>query len=209
MTLPHIDADEVRRRVTPLAAIDALEAALRGGLDPDADPPRSVVGVPGGSLLVMPSGAAADPVVKLVSVGGEPRIQGVVVAFDGTTLAPKALLDGVAVTTLRTSAVSALAVRHLAAPDARQLLVLGRGPQATAHVEAVRAVRPIEHVDVLGRDDPRRDELVRRADVICCCTTAREPLFDGALVPDGPRVFKSVGMPWQDAVVVAAVLAAA
>ena len=48
----------------------------------------------------------------------------------------------------------------------------------------MRAVRPIEQVDLLGRDAGGRDALVAAADVICCCTTAREPLFDGGLVAD-------------------------
>jgi ornithine cyclodeaminase len=189
VTIPHLDADEVRRRLPVLAAVDALEEALRGGLDPEAELPRTVVGVEGGELLVMPSAAAADPVVKLVTVGGRPRVQGVCVAFDAATLAPKAVVDGVAVTNLRTSAVSALAIRHLSAPDAGRLLVLGRGPQAHAHVEAMRAVRPIEHVEMLGRDDRDRvPAAVAAADVICCCTTAREPLFDGADVADHATV---------------------
>jgi ornithine cyclodeaminase/alanine dehydrogenase-like protein (mu-crystallin family) len=70
--------------------------------------------------------------------------------------------------------------------DARRLLVFGRGPQAHAHVEAMRAVRPIELVDMVGRDQARGgvDELVAAADIVCCCTTAREPLFDGSLVAD-------------------------
>jgi ornithine cyclodeaminase len=147
-----------------------------------------VVELDGGQLLVMPSAAAAHPVVKVVTVGGEPRIQGLCVAFDAGTLSPAALLDGVAVTNVRTAAVSALAVRHLAVEDAARLLVFGRGPQGHAHVEAISAVRPIARVDVLGRDAAERDELVARADVICCCTTAREPLFDGALVPDHATV---------------------
>ncbi|HEX2086477.1 MAG TPA: hypothetical protein VHF89_12395 [Solirubrobacteraceae bacterium] len=188
MTVPYLDASAVRRRLSPLGAVDALEEALRGGLDPEADPPRALVDVPGGTLLVMPSAAAADPVVKLVTIGGDPRIQGVCVAFDGASLAPAAILDGVAVTNLRTAAVSALAVRHLASAGARRLVVFGRGPQAHAHVEALRAVRPIEEVDMLGRADPRRDELVAAADVVCCCTTAREPLFDSALVADHATV---------------------
>jgi len=145
-----------------------------------------VVDLDRGQLLLMPSPAAGHPVVKLVSIGGEPRIQGVCVVFDGETLGPAALVDGIALTNLRTAAVSALAVRHLAAPDAGRLLVFGRGPQAHAHVEAMRAVRPIEVVDMVGRDQARDgvDELVRAADVVCCCTTAREPLFDGSLVAD-------------------------
>jgi ornithine cyclodeaminase/alanine dehydrogenase-like protein (mu-crystallin family) len=132
----------------------------------------------------MPSGAAEDPVVKLVTVGGEPRIQGICVVFDGATLAPLALVDGIAVTNLRTAAVSALAVRRLAVPDARRLLVFGRGPQAHAHVEALRAAHPIERIDMVGRDHGPVDELVAAADIVCCCTTAREPLFDGTLVAD-------------------------
>jgi ornithine cyclodeaminase/alanine dehydrogenase-like protein (mu-crystallin family) len=276
LRIPYLDAAEVRRRLPPLAAVDALEAALRAGLDPDADPPRSLIAVPGGDLLVMPSAAAGHPVVKVLTVGGEPRVQGFCIAFDAASLAPVALLDGVAVTNLRTSAVSALAVRHLADDGARRLLVFGRGPQAHAHVAAVRAVRPIEHVDLLGRDDGGRDELVAAADVVCCCSTAPEPLFDGARVADhatvvaigshepearevddalarratvvvesvetalreagdvilaglghedlvplaalvrgerspapaAPRLFKSVGMSWEDAVVVDAVLRA-
>jgi ornithine cyclodeaminase/alanine dehydrogenase-like protein (mu-crystallin family) len=190
MSVPFVDAAEVGRRLTPARAADALEAALRDGLDPEADPPRSALEVERGQILVMASPAARHPVVKLVSVGGEPRIQGVCVVFDGATLAPLALIDGIALTNLRTSAVSALAVRHLAAPDARWLVVFGRGPQARAHAAALREVRPLERVDMVGRDRSRAevDELVGAADVVCCCTTAREPLFDGGLVADHAAV---------------------
>jgi ornithine cyclodeaminase len=184
MSLPFLVAE----RLTFAEAADALEAALRAGLDPEADPPRSALDVGGGQLLVMPSGAARHPAVKLVTVGGEPRIQGVCVVFDGDTLAPRALVDGIALTNLRTAAVSALAVRHLAVPDARRLLVFGRGPQAHAHAAAMRAVRPIEHVDLAGRDHGDVGDLVARADIVCCCTTAREPLFDGACLAEHATV---------------------
>jgi ornithine cyclodeaminase len=184
MSLPFI----AEPRLTAAEAADALERALAAGLDPEHDPPRSSVSLERGELLVMPSGAAGDPVVKLVTIGGEPRIQGLCVVFDGTTLAPRALVDGIALTNLRTAAVSALAVRRLAAPDAHRLLIFGRGPQAHAHETALRAVRPIEHVDIVGRDHSGVDELVAAADIVCCCTTAREPLFDGALVADHATV---------------------
>jgi ornithine cyclodeaminase len=209
--------------------------------------------------------------VKLVTVGPtEPRVQGICVVFDTATLAPVAVVDGIALTNLRTAAVSLLAVRRLAVPDPRRAVIFGRGPQAHAHADALA----IEDTVLLGRDDPRRDELVAAADVICCCTTAREPLFDGDLVadhacvvaigshepearetdnrlarratvvvesrasalreagdviaaglapddvvtlrelvdgaeiPPGPRLFKSTGMAWEDAVVAGATLAA-
>lgn len=189
MSLPFIDAEEVERRMSASQAADALEAALLAGLDPEADPPRGVVELEAGQLLVMPSAADGRPVVKLVTLGGDPRIQGVCVIFDSGTLAPVALADGIAVTNVRTPAVSALAVRRLAAPEPRRLLVFGRGPQAHAHAAALRAELPLERVDMLGRDHGEdAAELVAAADVICCCTTAREPLFDGALVSDHATV---------------------
>ena len=109
-------------RSTVEEAADALEAALAAGLDPEAGPPRGALPVGDGELLVMPAAASGYAAVKLVTVGPrEPRVQGVCVLFDGATLAPVALLDGIALTNLRTPAVSALAVRQLAAPDARRL----------------------------------------------------------------------------------------
>src|SRR4051794_36140057 len=187
MSLPFLDAADVAR-LSYSAAADALEAALRGGLDPEHDLPRSSVPVGPGELLVMPSAPSGHAVVKLVTVGGDPRVQGVCVVFDGETLAPVAVVDGIALTNLRTAAVSALAVRHLAAPDAARLLVFGRGPQAHAHVEALRGERPIAQVEMVGSDHGDASALVREADVICCATTAREPLFDGALVADRATV---------------------
>jgi ornithine cyclodeaminase/alanine dehydrogenase-like protein (mu-crystallin family) len=184
VSLPFIAAPALG----PAAAADALERALEAGLDPEAEPPRGVLQLERGELLVMPSVVRGHAAVKLVTVGGEPRVQGVCVVFDALTLAPVALIDGIALTNLRTAAVSAVAVRRLAIPGARRLLVFGRGAQAHAHVEAMRAVRPIERVDMVGRDSGDVDALVAAADIVCCCTTAREPLFDGALVADHAAV---------------------
>jgi ornithine cyclodeaminase/alanine dehydrogenase-like protein (mu-crystallin family) len=188
MTMPFLSAADVEERLDVSRAADVLEAALAEGFDPEADPPRRALELGRGELLVMPSAAGGHAGVKLVSVGGEPRIQGLCVVFDGETLAPAAVVDGMALTNLRTPAVSALAVRRLAPPDARRLLVFGRGPQAHAHVEAMRAVRRIEREDMVGRDGGDVDELVAAADIICCCTTAREPLFNGDLVADRAAV---------------------
>jgi ornithine cyclodeaminase/alanine dehydrogenase-like protein (mu-crystallin family) len=198
--IPHLDAEAIARALPPAAAVDALEAALRDGLDVGADPARSSVAAAGGELLVMPSAAGGGLGVKLVSIAarGRPRIKGVFVLFDSETLAPVAILDGIGLTDVRTSAVSALAARHLA-PDARRLVVFGTGPQARAHVAALRAVAPIEHVGVIGRDLARteafasdlgaeRADSIAGAELICCATTAREPLFDGDAVPGGATV---------------------
>ena len=188
--LALLDGEEVARRLSVIDAADALEAALSAGLDPEADRPRGRLPVGSGELLVMPSTTAAHAAVKLVSVGGDPRIQGVCVVFDARTLAAVAVIDGVALTNLRTPAVSLVAARRLASPEARRLVVFGRGPQARAHAEAIVAIRPIEETIVFGRDaqPDEVDHAIARADVICCATTARDPLFDGSHVKDGALV---------------------
>jgi ornithine cyclodeaminase len=186
MSLPFISAAEVDRRISVTAAADALEKALLAGLDPEDDPPRQIIDVGAGHMLVMPSGAAGHGVVKIVTTGGDPHVQGICVVIDAQTLAPVALIDGIALTNVRTPAVSLVAARRLAPGNATRLLVFGRGPQAEAHVRAISTARRIEVVDMVGRDRDIRhtDDLVEAADIICCCTTAREPLFNGELVQD-------------------------
>lgn len=206
--LPFLGEDDVRA-VSGTDAVQALAAAL---VDRLPSPPRSAVHTPAGSLLLMPAQSPSAVGVKLVSVApgnasrGLPRVQGVYVLFDVDTLAPVALLDGVALTDLRTPAVSALAADRLAAPDASELVVFGTGPQAWGHVRALRAVRPVRRVRVVGRDPGRTAAFVERvrglgvradvagpeavadADLVCTCTSAVEPVFDGALVRDGTCV---------------------
>ncbi|MFC7643003.1 ornithine cyclodeaminase family protein [Streptosporangium lutulentum] len=113
-------------------------------------------------------------------------------------------MDGIALTTLRTPAVSALAVRHLAGPGAATMAVFGTGPQAWGHVESFRAVRPVERVIVIARDPVKAEAFAARceaeglradteagpeaAELIACCTSARVPLFAGRLARDDATV---------------------
>ncbi|MFF4340966.1 ornithine cyclodeaminase family protein [Kitasatospora sp. NPDC001540] len=191
------------------AAVDALERALLDGLDVEACPPRVGVPVPAGELLLMPAATGRYAGVKVAGVApgnpaaGLPRITGSYLLLDGPTLQPLALLDGAALTALRTPAVTALALRALAAPGARHLVLFGAGPQALGHAAALRAVLPgLERVTVVARRPGPAAELAARAagfgleaavgtpgavagaDLVVCCTAARTPLFDGALVPD-------------------------
>ncbi|GHF51929.1 ornithine cyclodeaminase [Amycolatopsis bartoniae] len=182
-------------------AIAALRGALAAGLDPDADPPRSVAPVSRGHLLLMPAEWDRYVGVKVASVApanparGRARIQGRYLLLDSETLTPLTVLDAVALTTVRTAAVSAVAVDALAEAGASRVVVFGTGPQARAHLEALRVVRPVEDVVVVGRDPGRTRsfaqetgarvgtaEDVRDADLVVCCTTASEPLFDGRLL---------------------------
>lgn len=190
MTVPYIGAGELAALLPMDAAIDALEETFAG--DPSA-PPRQHLEVPGGELLLMPASAAEGVGVKLVTVApgnvdrGLPLIHGIYVLFAPETLEPVALFDGGGLTRLRTAAVSGVATRHLAREDATRLVVFGAGAQGHAHVEAMRAVRPIADVVFVDRSsgDPAA---VQRADIVCTCTTSPTPVFRGSLLAPGTHV---------------------
>lgn len=203
MTLPFITAAQIVATLSHLDATRAIQQALRSGLDPAAGPARITVPLDAGEFLLMPSEASGFAGVKVLSVApnnparGLERIQGVYLLLDSETLTPCALLDGAALTALRTPAVSAAAADLLAVETVEHLVVFGSGPQALGHVAAMRAIREIERVTLIARDADRAAVAARTvnaevgtaadvatAQLIVCATTAREPLFDSGLVGD-------------------------
>lgn len=202
-----ISAPEVFERVSVLDAVRAVQRHLRGGADPADDFDRSVLSVPRGQLLIMPSHSSDFFGIKVASVApanpekGKERIQGVYLLMDAETLTPSALIDGAALTTLRTPAVSAAAADLLAPAAVEHMVVFGSGPQAAGHVAAMRAIRSIARVTIVARSSERAEAFaaqlrsegidartgtsgdVQDAQLIVCATTSRDPLFDGDLVP--------------------------
>ncbi|MDJ0378201.1 ornithine cyclodeaminase family protein [Cryobacterium sp. PH31-L1] len=202
-----VTANEIFARVDYRAAVRAVQKALLGGLDPAQDFARQVLPVANGQLLLMPTEAPDFVGIKVASVApgnparGVERIQGVYLLLDAATLTPVCLLDGAAITTLRTPAVSAAAADVLAPATVEHLVVFGTGPQARGHIEAMRAIRSIDQVTIVARDQARAELFAARvrasslparvgiaadvstAQLIVCATTARTPLFDGTLVP--------------------------
>lgn len=214
MPIPFLTADTVRERVSMTAAIDAIEQTLRDGLDTASAPARSSVPLDHGSFLLMPAETTDAAGVKIATVApgnpatGLPKIQGLYLLFNGTTLEPTAIMEGSSLTEIRTPALSALGIRHLAADKPLDVVLFGTGPQAYHHIHATAAVREINSVTVIGRREEKVTDLVTRltadgfaatagtdgadrlpeADLVLCCTSAREPLFDGALVSDDALV---------------------
>lgn len=194
-----IGSDEVRSAMTVGRAAYVLRAALLDGLDPAADIPRGSADISsGGQLLWMPSTGRDHVGVKLLTVGGQPWVQGAYLLFDGPTLAPSAVLDGPALTDLRTPAVSFAGVLEIV--EARRepgrplhVAIVGSGPQAIHH--ALGAVELFGEVDVTFVVRTPRDvdcavphsvatELPTGADFIVCATSAAEPVLADADVAD-------------------------
>jgi ornithine cyclodeaminase/alanine dehydrogenase-like protein (mu-crystallin family) len=206
--LPMGQAVEVMKRAFAQLSTGQAEVPLRVGLEV----PRHR-----GVTLFMPAYLAADDqmAVKIVSVFndnpalGLPLIHALVVVVDAVTGRPRAVMDGTALTALRTGAASGAATDVLARPDARRAAVFGAGTQGRTQLEAVCAVRPIEeacvydvaadragaYAEEMGQalSVPVRvagtpEEAVRQADVICTATTATSPVFDDADVQPGTHL---------------------
>src|SRR5918992_1561557 len=148
--LPYLDADSIRGAVSPTELLDAVEAAYRDvAEDRDRSPQRTRVSLAGGDLLLMPGvrEGGQSSTVKLVTVvpsnpgRGLPTVQAIVVLFDARTGQPRALLDGRALTAMRTGAASGVATRLMAAPTASVLGLIGAGGQAEWQVRCVAAAR--------------------------------------------------------------------
>lgn len=209
--LPYLDAERLRRALPVADAIDALEDAFGAERLPEC-PVRVHHRAQGGELLLMPAWGDIGIGVKLITIDaanperGLPLLHGVFVLFSADGKAPLAVLDGTALTSIRTAAVSALGVRHLARADAHALLVFGAGVQARAHVEAMLEVRDFQTAVIVDPAAERAEALAARAcelgldarvgaagdvagaDVVCCCTTSSEPVLHGADLAPGTHI---------------------
>ena len=211
---------QVLERVDMAAAIGAVEDAFAALHAARVTPPVSVgMAAAFGSFHVKAcaggEGYAPLFVAKVNSnfpgnraCDGLPTIQGVVAVFDTATGRLLALVDSPAVTSLRTAATTAVAIRHLARKGARRAVLVGCGALGWFHLEALAACG-IGQVSLFDRMAARAAELAARgrealaldcqpapdlrlatlaADVVVTCTTSRIPLLASGDVRPGTFV---------------------
>ena len=197
--------------------LDALARALvilSSGIT--SVPPRTAARIPDLGLMGVMAGYVPGVAleVKLVSVfpandsRGLPSHQALIALFDESDGAPLALMDGTYITAIRTGGAAAVAARALARNDAKVLAILGAGVQGGSHLETFTRVRDFKEIRVASRDrakaaalaarDSRAsvatsfEEAVRGADVVACCTDARESVIRREWLAPGVHV-SSVG----------------
>ena len=218
--LLYLSRMDVERLLDVDLMLDALAKALvifSSGVT--SVPPRAGARVgERGILGAMPGfvpGVALE--VKLVSVfpgnhhHGLPSHQGLIMVFDEDTGAPLAVMDGTYITAIRTGGTAAVAARLLARNDASVLAILGAGVQGGSHLETFPRIRDFKEIRVASRDPGKATALaakhpnavvgdsfeaaVRGADVVACCTDAREPILRREWLKPGAHV-SSVGGTW-------------
>ncbi|NDL59309.1 ornithine cyclodeaminase family protein [Phytoactinopolyspora mesophila] len=210
-----LDHDETRQALTLDALLPAIRTALIATSRRETStPPRVAAVAPAGFLGAMPGyvpglGLAGKFVTIFPGVGpgGRSAHQGIVVLFDEARGHPLALMNGEAITAVRTAASATVAVETLVSPSIRRIAVIGAGTQARAQLEildhlglstkvivASRRPEPAAAVARLHTVESARtvSEAVSDADVIFCCTDATEPVIDYRWLRPGAHV-SSVG----------------
>jgi ornithine cyclodeaminase len=171
MEIRILAAADIRRALTARDAVDAMRTAfgeLSGGTA--TVPVRSHLETTRGLMLVMPAvlgnhGALGTKVVSVFPDNpsrGAPMVQGAVLLLAAGTGRARALLDGAALTEMRTAAGSALATELLAPGDADILAVFGAGAQGRSHVELLARTRRLREVRVVSRSGTSAERLVAR-----------------------------------------------
>ncbi|MFW6089168.1 MAG: ornithine cyclodeaminase family protein [Gemmatimonadota bacterium] len=218
-----LSREDVRAALPMADAIECMKQAFAALARGDATlPTRTQLAAPDGAgvTLVMPArvdGASRSLAVKIVSVfdqnpaAGHARVQAAVIVLEPATGRPLALVEGAALTAIRTAAASGAATDLLAPPGSTVLAVLGAGVQARSHIEAMCAVRPISTIRIYAPTPANVDALidemrveggigaalaraesaagaVRGADIICATTTSATPVFDDADAKSGAHI---------------------
>jgi ornithine cyclodeaminase/alanine dehydrogenase-like protein (mu-crystallin family) len=207
--LPLFDEEQVRAVLSYEELIPAIRQAL---MDFSAgrvqQPVRAIIPVPsyGGWFGVMPAVYGTVMGAKMVTFypgNAEHKKHthmAMIQLFRSDTGEPLASMDARLITEMRTAAVSAVAIDHLAPPQPRVLGILGSGVQARSHVRALAGIRSFAEVRVWSRsqDNARKfaaeigaqttataEEAVSGADVVLALTSSPQPILHGKwLRPD-------------------------
>ena len=173
-------------------------------------PLRPTLDLEGDTFMLMPCGTAATWGIKLLTItpknpeAGRPMIEGLATLFDKKTGAPQAVMDGQALTFLRTGAVGGAAIRRLAPEKARTLGVVGAGVQGFSQALCACAARNIEDIWIADLYETKAEEMRKKlmeelpklkvhrasspeemlehAEIVITTTTSRKPVL-----PDNPE----------------------
>ncbi|MFC8664210.1 ornithine cyclodeaminase family protein [Streptomyces sp. NPDC057199] len=220
----HLSRDQVAALLDTDTAIRSQRAAFTALGDGTAELPGKIMhpsGFDDSVVFAYLARLSADTgaVAKIGSVNpgnaaaGLPTIHAVINALDPVTGQLVAVMDGTAVTTLRTAAASAVAFDALATPDSAELGLIGSGTQALAHARSVARVRDLRAVRIWSPSPDRRaraarllaaelgipvkavdsaEEAVAGLPMVAACTLSSTPVVRGEWLAPGCTVV-SVG----------------
>lgn len=202
----YLGKEDILEAASTGEMLDAIEEAMHGYERREFHmPPRLHVEHEGNTLLLMPCFTKDYFGTKVVSLfprnpeQGIPVLNGIMVLNDAETGVPLALLDGAALTGVRTAAVGAVSVRHLAPKNTQSVGIIGAGVQGFYQAWFASAARDVRDVFVydLGAEKsaalieklqgviPRGnlhqttcvEDILQQTQVVITATTSFEPVL--------------------------------
>lgn len=191
-----LDSDQVNQHLPLNELITGIEASFvnfSNKVEGLVQPSRLVMKVQNEDLfLVKPVISTPDKVLctKLLTLFPEnearyqvPSHQAVVTLFDSDTGSLMGVMDGVAVTDLRTAAATAVARKYLAPPgDDNILCIVGTGHQAVSHLKLFKAVSKYKEIRVCSRGSPERAAEFAAAWDVRSAASVRDGVRDADIV---------------------------
>ena len=222
--------DELQDILTFEEAIDAVEASFREwNLNPELSGPRQRLYSPERVRSSVHPGVAPSLQALGVKIHVEKldhneerqfivgRGHPVMAVYNGSSAKLECVLLGDIFSghiDIRTSAITAMGIKHTAREDAKILGLFGTGKQARNHLFALKTVRPIQEAKIYSRSKENRerfarelereagmpvrplespDAVVQGSDIVCAATSSSVPVFNGKLLEQGQTVTSIVG----------------
>jgi L-arginine dehydrogenase len=215
---PILDETTALSRLDKSLVLGALESAFAGLASGRSVQPTQTVAVlpdgrgdcifyPGALIEKGLIGVKVSPYLQVLADAGTYPVTAYTLLISASTGRPLLLCDSYALTSIRTAATTALAVRHLTYDSARVLAVLGTGKVGREHLKYALDLRPWDEIRVYSPsvvNDPERQRAVRQAagpaevkfaesaevaargsDVILLCTSSGTPVIRDEWV--GPK----------------------
>jgi ornithine cyclodeaminase/alanine dehydrogenase-like protein (mu-crystallin family) len=206
--VPFLTAENVLAAVSPERAVEAVrEGFVAFARDEWAMPPKVYVAAyPNGDFRAMPAIGAGRATLKWVTSfpanleRGLPTVKAIVLVSDAETGMPVAVLEGSALTALRTGAAAVLAAETLGRRKAKTVAVIGAGVngKATARTFLARgrdvmiwdldSERARAAAEELGATVAADREEALAADIVATVTPAYEPLITENSLRPGQHV---------------------
>jgi len=203
-----VDRPTIRSLVSLSSAREAVRAAFIAMSEGEVVAPDELAMVldHGGELHVKGAYLGGAHLAFKAASGGFPQggNAGFTAVLDADTGGLVAILDdGGWLTEIRTAAASAVSAGVLARPESTSLAILGGGFQAAFQVAALREAFTLSDVRSWSRSAATRErfaaenetravdtvaEAVADADIVICCTAAREPVLSVSALAPGAHV---------------------
>ena len=206
--VPFLTAENVLAAVSPERAVEAVrEGFIAYAKGEWTMPPKIYVAAyPNGDFRAMPAIGAGHATLKWVTSfpanleRGLPTVKAIVLVSDAETGMPVAVLEGSALTALRTGAAAVLAAETLGRRKAKTVAVIGAGVngKATARTFLARgrevmiwdldSERARAAAEELGATVAADREEALAADIVATVTPAYEPLISESFLRPGQHV---------------------